>query len=419
MEKVQAIKGDIVYTAEPGVFSLHPAHYLIVKNGRVQSLSAELPAEFRGCPLTDYGDRMIIPGLVDMHTHGAQFNQRGLGMDLQLLEWLDQYTFPEEARFASLDYAQQIYRSFADEVVRQGTTRAILFGTIHAAACDALFQAMKESGIGAYVGKVNMDANCSAALKEDTAASLRETEELLERWAGDPLVKPIVTPRFAVTSTEALLDGLGKLAVKHQLPVQSHLSENTAEVELVARLFPEQREYHAVYDHYQLFGQTPTVMAHCIHLTDAAVERMRENGVVAVHCPDSNLNLSSGIMPTRRLMQAGVKVGLGTDIGAGHTLSMLQTMCSTIQMSKVHSCYHTEEKALTLPEVFYLATKGGGAFFGHVGSFEAGYEFDALVVEDSAEERAGKTLLERLQQFVYTGNAGQIVERYVAGRKIG
>ena len=140
---------------------------------------------------------------------------------------------------------------------------------------------------------------------------------------------------------------------------------------------------------------------------------------MAVHCPDSNLNLASGIMPTRRLLEAGLKVGLGTDIGAGHSLSMLQTMRATIQMSKVHSSYQKEERPLTLPEVFYLATKGGGEFFGKVGSFENGYEFDALVIEDTAAEREGKTLLERLQQFIYTGDASKIVARYTAGKKIG
>ncbi|WP_346356062.1 guanine deaminase [Azotosporobacter soli] len=415
MSQVKVIKGNLIYAAERDAFTICPDHYLILRQGRVQAVVDRLPQEYEACPVEDFGERLIIPGLVDLHTHGAQFNQRGLGMDLQLLEWLEQYTFKEEARFADLAYAASIYEAFATELIRQGTTRAVIFGTIHAPSCDILCEVLKRRGIGAYVGKVNMDANCGAALQEDTQQSLRETEEFLLRWSGEPLVKPILTPRFAVTSTPQLLEGLGKLALRHQVPVQSHLSENMAEVRLVAELFPAQGEYHAVYDNYQLFGQTPTIMAHCIHLTDSAVKRMCESGVVAVHCPDSNLNLASGIMPTRRLLEAGVTVGLGTDIGAGHTLSMLQTMRSAIQMSKIQSSYDSAQKPLTLPEVFYLATKGGGRFFGKVGSFEPGYEFDALVIEDTPAERAGKTLLERLQQFIYTGNPGNIIARYAAG----
>lgn len=419
MKQVEIIKGNFIYTAEPGKFSLFPDAFLLLEEGKVGALWQELPLEYEKCPLRDYGDSLIIPGLVDMHTHGAQFNQRGLGMDLQLLEWLEQYTFKEEAKFAEAEYARKTYQAFTAELVRQGTTRAAVFGTIHKDGCEILFECLRESGIGALVGKVNMDANCNAALQENTEESLRATEEILERWSDHPLVRPIVTPRFAITSSEKLLAGLGRLAERYQAPVQSHLSENLAEVRLVAKLFPKLNEYHAVYDHYQLFGQTPTLMAHCIHLTTSAIDRMRENGVVAVHCPDSNLNLASGIMPTRRLLEAGLKVGLGTDIGAGHSLSMLQTMRATIQMSKVHSSYQKEERPLTLPEVFYLATKGGGEFFGKVGSFENGYEFDALVIEDTAAEREGKTLLERLQQFIYTGDASKIVARYTAGKKIG
>ncbi|VBB09875.1 metal-dependent hydrolase [Lucifera butyrica] len=415
---VFAVKGNIVFTPGPEGFTLHQESYLIVERGVVREICRSLPAEYAACRVEDYGDRLIIPGFVDLHTHASQFNQRGLGLDLQLLEWLNEYTFKEEARFAARDYAAAAYQAFAAEIVRQGTTRVVVFATIHKESSELLFNILARKGIGAYVGKVNMDRNCPDDLREETEQSLRDTEEIIRRWQDHPLVKPVITPRFAPTSTEKLLRGLGALAVRYNLPVQSHLSENQAEVRWVAELFPAQAEYHKVYDSFQLFGQTPTVMAHCIYLTAEAVQHMKMAQVMAVHCPDSNLNLASGIMPVRKMLAAGVPVGLGTDIGAGQSLFMPATIVSAIQLSKLYYVMQPECKPLTLSEAFYMATKGGGRFFGAVGSFEPGYSFDALIVDDRAEHARGRSLLERLQQFIYTGNAADIAERYIAGRKI-
>lgn len=417
-ETILILKGNIIFTPTSDQFVVFPKSYLVIHDGIVREIIEKLPEQYADCPLRDYGDRLIIPGFVDLHTHAPQFNQRGLGLDLQLLEWLNNYTFKEESRFQETTYAAAVYEKFAQELVRQGTTRVAAFATIHKESSQILFDTLVNKGIGAYVGKVNMDCNCPDSLREDTQTSLAETEELIKQWAGNPLVKLIITPRFAITSTRNLLAGLGELAVKYNLPVQSHLSENKAEVDFVAELFPEQKEYHKVYDHYQLFGQTPTLMAHCIYLTDEAVAVMKNNGVVAVHCPDSNLNLSSGIMPARKLLTAGVKVGLGSDIGAGHDLFMPRTILKAVQMSKAIYSVDNDQKALTLAEAFYMGTKGGGAFFGKVGSFEQGYSCDALVIDDDMGRVEGQSLIERLQRFIYTGDSVNIVARYVAGREV-
>ncbi|WP_312523469.1 guanine deaminase [Anaerospora sp.] len=416
-QSIFILKGNIVFTPKPDQFVVYDNSYLISCNGIVTQISQTLPDEYKNYEVSDYENKLIIPGFVDLHTHASQFNQRGLGLDLQLLDWLNEYTFKEESRFHDPSYAISVYEAFAEEVIRQGTTRVVIFATIHKESCRMLIEILTRKGIGAYVGKVNMDCNCPESLQEDTDQSLKDTEELIRTWGDNPLVRPIITPRFAPTSSKKLLAGLGKLAEKYKLPVQSHLSENENEIAWVARLFPEQREYHRVYEHYQLFGQTPTLMAHCVHVTDKCVSGIRENGVIAVHCPDSNLNLASGIMPVRKLLDADVQVGLGTDIGAGHSLSMVQALVKAIQVSKVSNdpaC----GKPLTLAEAFYMATKGGGQFFGKVGSFEPGFACDALVVDPCIAPGAAFTSLEKLQQFVYTGSSENIISRYCNGKKI-
>ena len=412
------LKGNIIFTPTPNEFVVFPNSYLVICNGIVQEVVETLPEKYETWHVQDYGDRLLIPGFVDLHTHGPQFNQRGLGLDLQLLEWLNDYTFKEESRFSEREYATKVYENFVAELAKQGTTRVVAFATIHKDSSQILFDILVNKGLGAYVGKVNMDCNCPDSLREDTQLSLAETEELIHSWAGNSLVKLIITPRFAITSTKELLAGLGKLAIQYNLPVQSHLSENKAEVQMVAELFPEEKDYHKVYNHYQLFGQTPTLMAHCVYLTDEAITCMKENGVVAVHCPDSNLNLSSGIMPIRKLLTAGLEVGLGSDIGAGHDLFMPRTMLKAVQMSKVLYSVDNSQKPLTLAEAFYLGTKGGGKFFGKVGSFEPGYAGDVLVIEDGAGRVEGHSLIERLQKFIYIGDSSNIIARYVAGREI-
>lgn len=419
MESDQSLilKGNIMFTPNAENFEVHQNSYLIVCNGVIREICETIPEKYQGITVHDYGAKLIIPGFVDLHTHAAQFNQRGLGLDYTLLEWLSEYTFQEENKFSDPSYATLVYEAFADELIAQGTTRVVVFATVHQESSRILFDILAQKGIGAYVGKVNMDDNCPEFMKEDTQASLQASEELIKEWLGNPLVKPIITPRFAPTSTRELLRGLGHLAGTYQLPVQSHLSENQSEIKWVKDLFPELGEYHQVYLHYNLFGQTPTLMAHCIHLSDTAIQSMKENQVIAVHCPDSNMNLTSGIMPVRKLISLGVKVGLGTDIGAGHSLSMPQTMVKTIQLSKINHIFDHQYEALTLPEVFYMATKGGGSFFGQVGSFEPGYCLDALVIENKMFGRE-LSAAETLQHFIYTGTPSSIVATYIGGKQI-
>ena len=415
--KTFALKGDIVFTSTMEGFSVHPGDYLVVEDGKIAGVYDALPQQYEDIEVLDKGHALIMPGFADLHTHAPQFNQIGCGMDDELLDWLSKYTFPEERKYEQQAYAEEVYGAFVDALAACGTTRSVLFGTIHRKGDELLVDLLKKKGLSAYVGKVNMDANSPDFLTEDTDQSLRETQLFIEHTQGDALVKPIITPRFAPTSTRKLLEGLGAMAMKYRLPVQSHLSENRGEIAWIAELFPEHSAYYKVYEHYHLYGDTPTLMAHCVHLTDEEIAHLASVDVMPVHCPDSNLNLTSGLMPARKMLNAGVRIGLGSDVGAGHALFMPQVIVRTIQVSKMYSMQHPEDKALTLPEAFYMATKGGGAFFGKVGSFEPGYAADILVA-DTPAYKSFHSVVERLQYFIYHGESADISERYVAGRKI-
>jgi guanine deaminase len=418
---IKILKGNIVYTESSDSFKIIENGFVVVKEGIVEGTYEKLPEEFAKVKVEDCGNKLIIPGFVDLHTHASQFAIRGIGYDKELLPWLETYTFPEETKFKDISYAKKIYNEFVSELYNEGTTRAVIFATIHPEATEILMNLLEEKGIIAYVGKVNMDRNCPDALKEDSDSSIMVTTKWIEDCSKKyKFVKPIITPRFVPSCTSYLMKELGSIAVNSSIPVQSHLSENLSEIQLVKELHPESKNYGDVYDSLNLFGQTNTVMAHCVHLTEDEINTIQKNKVVIAHCPTSNVNLSSGIAPINTLIRRKVKIGLGSDIAGGDSLSIFSVMECAIRMSKIRAvCFKESEKPLTLQEVFYLATKGGGEFFGKVGSFEKGYEFDALVIDDENLWKTGKgTMEERIERLVYLGSKKNIINRYVCGIEI-
>lgn len=419
MESLKVLKGNIIFSSSPGEIKTYSKSYLVIKDGVVEGIYPILPEPYKNVPVSDFDDKIIMPGFVDLHVHAPQFYQRGLGMDMELIEWLEKYTFDQEKQFSDLAHARKVYNHFADELVRQGTVCASIFATIHKPATELLFEILSGKGICAFVGKVNMDRNCLDSLREEINTSIKETEELIQKYGGHPLVKPILTPRFVPTCSETMLEELGKLARKYNVPVQSHLSENRNEVKWVKELHPDHPDYSSVYYRKGLFGHTPTLMAHCIYLTEEENEMMRTNNVIAVHCPDSNLNLASGIMPVRKMLASGIKVGLGSDVGGGHNISMTKAIVRTIQVSKVLKVLDSANEPVTFEEAFYMSTKGGGSFFGKVGSFEEGYSFNAIVIDDTSLGDGEFSLKERLQRFIYIGDDRNITDRFVKGQRIG
>ncbi len=420
MKKSFIIKGDVVFTPDKDTMRTCRDHYLICQDGICAGVFEEIPKDLRELPLVDHSGKLIIPGLVDLHVHAPQFSYRGLGMDKELIDWLDTYAFPEESKFCDLAYAKEAYSYFVDALMRSATTRASIFGTIHREATELLMEALDACGMAAYVGKVNMDRHCPDTLCEKNSA--KETEQwLMETKDLYDNVKPILTPRFTPSCTDKLMAELGDLSKAYHVPVQSHLSENQGEIAWVKELCPWSECYGDTYDQVGLFdGDCPTIMAHCVYSGKKEIAMMKENGVYIAHCPQSNTNIASGIAPVRRYLDNDLRVGLGSDVAGGSQLSIMRAMTDAIQVSKLYwRLIDQKDKPLTVSEALYMATKGGGAFFGKVGSFEEGYAFDAVIIEDEQIKHPQPlTLEERLERILYLSDDRQIVSKYVAGRML-
>lgn len=418
---LKAYKGNIIFTKTKDEFTTLENGYVVVEDNKVKGTFDSLPEEYKDLEVVDYGDNLIIPGFVDIHLHAPQFCNRGLGLDKELLPWLETYTFPEEAKFADTTYAKRVYSRLVRELWKVGTTRSVVFSSIHKESTKILMDLFIEAGLGAFIGKVNMDRNSPDDLTEIVEDSIKGTKELLEEYGNkSEIVKPIVTPRFVPSCSGGLMGELGELAKEYNAPIQSHLSENKGEIEWVKELHPEAKNYASVYDSYKLFGQQPTVMAHCVHNDDEEMQLMAKQGVFVAHSPDSNFNLSSGIAPIKKYLAHGVNVGLATDVSGGHTISIAESMVTAVQGSKAR-WVHVDNSydPLSTPEAFFIGTKGGGKLFGNVGSFEDGYEFDALIIDDSTiPDINERTLLERIERFIYIGDDRNIVDRFVAGKKL-
>ena len=414
------LHGTIVHTPTKDVFDCHPDSYLISEDGKVTGIFQELPEKYKNVPVLDYGNSLILPGLCDMHVHAPQFVYRGLGIDLQLMEWLDRYAFPTEARFADLSYARIYYEAFADALAKNGTTRAVIFGTLHAPATELLMEILEKKKIGAYVGKINMDTLSPDYLCETPEQSLADTRKWIENTKDQfRFVKPAVTPRFIPTCSTSVLEGLGKLAQEFDLPVHSHISEDLGEMSIVRDRYPQYDNDGDVYDHFGLLT-SHTVMAHFIYPTLHEMELIKERGVTIAHCPQSNGNVAAGIPPIRQMLDLGIKVGLGSDIAGGYSVSIFRAMSEAVYLSKLQWLRSEKKDSfLSVPESFYLGTKGGGQFFGKVGSFETGYELDAIVIDDRSLCVPADRLSteERVERVIHLSDDRNIIARFVSGEQ--
>ena len=452
-----ALKGTICYSKNQREMIFMEDSYVVCENGVCAGVFSQLPEEYKDIPVEDMGNRLIIPGFTDLHLHAPQYASRGTGMDLELLDWLNTITFPQEARYADLSYAKKAYSIFVDDLKHSFTTRACIFATLHRPATELLMDMLEESGLATMVGKVNMDRNGSPELQEESAkASAADTRQWLEDIKGRyDHTYPILTPRFTPSCTDELMAELGKIQMEYHVPVQSHLSENFGEIAWVKELCPTSRFYGDAYDMFGLFGTKPasntnaahtannsaastantdsgisndsanginicpTIMAHCVHSTDEEIQMIKDQGVYIAHCPESNTDIASGIAPVRRYLDMGLHVGLGTDVAGGFSLSMFRAIADTIQVSKLRWRLMDQSLApVTLEEAFYMATIGGGSFFGKVGSFEKGYEFDAMILDDHNIRHPQEiSTRDRLERLVYLSDDRNLVGKYVQGRK--
>ena len=419
-----ALRGEVAYSKNEKEIAVCHRGYVVCENGMCKGVFETLPSKYADIEVLDYHNMLIVPGMADLHVHAPQYTFRGIGMDLELLEWLNKHTFPEEAKYSDIEYAKQSYSFFTEDLRRCFTTRAVIFATIHNDSTIALMDMLEKTGLVTYVGKVNMNRNSDPSLTESSCeASLTATKEWLEKISGKyENTFPIITPRFIPSCSDDLMQGLSKLAKENNLRIQSHLSENMDEIAWVKELVPKSDCYANA---YEIFGamsdeKHPSIMAHCVYSDEREMEIMKKYGTYVAHCPDSNMNLSSGIAPIRKFLDAGLKIGLGTDVAAGSSMNMLKTMLCALQVSKMYyRMKDTSVKPLTFEEVFYLATIGGGSYFGKVGSFAEDYEFDAVVIDDSMMASMREmSIRERVERMVYNDSDCFIRDKYVKGKRV-
>ena len=413
---VKIYHGDILFTPSADRLEIHENSYIIVEDGVVSQICEKIPEQYQGAEVIDYDDKLIIPAFSDLHVHGAQYVQRGIGMDCLLSDWLNHYTFPQESRFQNMEYAKNCYDAFVDDMLRHGTFHANVFATIHREATNYLFDKMEEKGMYGYVGKVNMDCNSPEFLTETTEDSLKETEKYLAEHEGSKKVKTILAPRFAPTCSKPLIDGLGKLAAKYHCGVHTHLVESLWEAQEALNLFPGYSSDAEIYERACPIYHCPAIFAHVISPTNEYKLILKKHGICSFHFPDSTVNIIAGIMPLQHMEAEGLKIAMGTDIAGGHGIGIYRQVARAVQLSKLKEFYEPQEsKTITITQAFYHATKESGSVFGKVGSFEKGYAFNALVIDNMEDPWTKMTAEEKLERFCYIGDDRNIKARYIDG----
>ena len=400
----------------------HPDGLLVVEDGLIVAAGdhAATAPRFPGLTIHDHRGRLIVPGFVDTHVHYPQ-TDRIAAYGHQLLDWLERHIFPAEEAFADKAHAASTAGFFLDELLRNGTTTALVFATVHESAVDALFEAALARDMRVVSGKVLMDLGPGTLHDGPTLSpslGRAESEALIARWRGRGRLSYAVTPRFALTSSDAQLALAGDLLAAHpDVLLHTHIAENHAEIAAVAERFADCADYLAVYEKFGLVGPR-SVLAHCIHLEPDAMARMARAGAGACLCPTSNLFLGSGLYDLAGLDAAGVRVGFATDVGAGTSFSMLATLREAYKVSQLRGTPLDPFRAL------HLATAGGAAILGlgdRVGALEPGMEADFIVLDPAAtpllaRRTAGCSLAERLFALQILGDDRAIAATYVAGR---
>ena len=396
---------------------------LLVRDGLVEAVgdfSQIAAGPGKGVEVIDHRPHLIMPGFIDAHAHMPQM-QVIASFGAELLDWLNNYTFPAETRFSDAAHAKRIAGLFLDELIRHGTTTVAAYCTVHPASADALFEAAQARNMRIIAGKVMMDRNAPDGLRDSPQAGYDESKALIARWHGKGRLAYAITPRFAITSTPAQLDTAGALAAEFpDLHIQTHLSENRAEIALAQELFPECEDYADIYAHYGLTGPK-SLFGHCVHLSEREADALSDSGSVAVFCPTSNLFLGSGLFDYQRYRKRGkaLRIAAATDVGGGTNYSMLRTMDEGYKVITLNG-----EKLNPLA-AFWQITLGNAkalSFERNIGALEPGREADFVVLDASATSamrvrmETVETLAEELFLLQTMGDDRAVVETYVAGK---
>jgi guanine deaminase (EC 3.5.4.3) len=404
----------------PHSFEYFDDGVLLVDNGKVAALGPAdylLPTLPRDLPVTDHRGKLIVPGFIDTHIHFPQTDVIASAGD-NLLDWLERYTFPAERSFGDPAHSREVARFFCDELLRNGTTTALVFGTVHPESVEAFFAEADARGLRMLAGKALMDRHCPDDLRDTPERAYSESAALIEKWNGRRRLNYAITPRFAPTSSAAQLDQIARLARAYpDVHIQSHLAENRDEIAWVKALFPASRSYLDVYDRYGLLRER-AVYAHCIHLDDADRQRMATSGAAAAFCPTSNLYLGSGLFDLDRSDAAGMTFAIATDVGGGTSFSLLRTLGEAYKVAQLNG------QRLTPLRAFYLVTLGAARALhlaDRIGNFAIGNEADFVVLDPAAtpltaRRSAGShTLSERLRVLMTLGDDRAVHETCILG----
>ena len=393
---------------------------LIVENGHVHETGAAealLPGLSEDVEVVEYRDKLIIPGMIDCHVHFPQIDIIA-SYGEQLLDWLNRYAYPVEQKFADAAHAAEVADFFVDELLRNGTTTALVFATVHPQSVDAIFDKALQQNMRLLAGKVLMDKNCPEELRDDAQSGYTDSLALINKWHGKGRLSYAITPRFAVTSSEDQLAEAGRLASEHpDVYVHTHLAEDDDEVELIAKQFPWSVSYLDVYEHFGLVRER-SVFAHCLHLDDRDRKSLSEHGGAIAFCPSSNMFLGSGLFDLRSAQEKDIRVGLGTDVGGGTSLSMLRTV------SEAYKVLHLLGQALPPFDALYLATLGAARALyleDKIGNFEPGKEADFVVLDSEGISITSRRLsrsddvAEKLFALIMLGDDRSVVATYLMG----
>jgi guanine deaminase len=391
---------------------------VFINDGRIVSVGEYHKANIAGASVVDHHPHLILPGLIDAHAHYPQMQVIGSYAGA-LLEWLNRYTFVEEQKFADPAHAARLAESFCDELLRHGTTTVAAYCTVHKGSAEAFFAAAEKRNMLVVGGKVMMDRNAPEALRDTPQRGYDETRELIAAWHGKGRAHYAITPRFAITSSPEQLEMTEALA--REFPdchIQTHLSENLAEIEFAKELYPNLGDYTGIYERYHLLGPK-TLLGHSIHLSHREVEVLAETRSVAVFCPTSNLFIGSGLFDYERLKERGVRIGVATDIGGGTSYSMLATLGEGYKVLQLRG------QRLNPLEAFYLMTLGNAralSLEGSIGAIEPGRDADLVVLDARATPQMALRMetVERLGDELFLlqtcGDDRAVAEVYVAGK---
>ncbi|MCH7829133.1 MAG: guanine deaminase [Proteobacteria bacterium] len=388
----------------------------VIAAGDASRLLAQCGDDVR---LHEFPGKLIVPGFIDCHVHFPQLDIIA-SYGEQLLDWLDRYAYPAEARFADEAYAHEVAGVFLDELLRNGTTTALVFGTVHPHSADAIFNAAEARGMRLVAGKVLMDIRCPEELQDDPVSAYADSKTLIERWHGRGRLGYAITPRFALTSSEEQLAAAGRLAKEYpDVWVHTHLAENKSEVDEIARQYPDHRSYLDVYDHFGLLRER-SVFAHCLRIDNQDRSVLAAKGGAAAFCPSSNLFLGSGLFDLRAMRAANVRCGLGTDVGGGTSLSLLRTA------SEAYKVLHLQDQALPASRALYLATLGAAEALyldDKIGNFAVGKEADFVILDPAGtllskrRTDAASSIEEKMFALIMLADDRHIAATYIAGER--